>query len=96
MTVPGMPATRTVAYATVGLLWALALWHAWECRGLYGDGAYFLVKVLERGQLFDELASRRHVTAVVQFPLLSGLWLGVSDLRWLARLFSLGMMGAPT
>ncbi|MFI5000835.1 MAG: hypothetical protein ACHQK9_13230, partial [Reyranellales bacterium] len=47
-------------------------------------------------QLFDELASRRHVTAVVQFPLLSGLWLGVSDLRWLARLFSLGMMGAPT
>ena len=35
--------TTTVAYrTTVCLIWGLALWHSWECRGLFVDGSAFL------------------------------------------------------
>lgn len=90
---------RTVAAVTwgaIGLLWVLALWHSWECRGLFWDGASFLVDiVLEQNFLLYE-SSRRHAVFLVEIPVVAAIWLGVSDLHWLARWWSLGMFGVPT
>ncbi len=51
--------TTTVAYrTTVGLIWALALWHSWESRGLFVDGSAFLVQIARREWFFDFYAPR--------------------------------------
>ena len=85
-----------IAWGAIGVLWVLALWHSWECRGLFWDGASFLADiVLEQNfLLFDP--SRRHVVFLVEIPVVAAIWLGVDDLHWLARWWSLGMFGVPT
>jgi hypothetical protein len=30
---------QVIAGAIIGLLWAMALWQSWECRGPFADGS---------------------------------------------------------
>ena len=89
--------TATVAYrAIVGLLWTLALWHSWECRGLFVDGSAFLVQVARREFFFDFYAPRLYAMILGQAPILTAVFLGVTDLHLLAQLLSLGLFALPT
>ncbi len=90
--------TRFVTGATIVLLWSMALWHSWECRGLFWDGAYFLLEIVRAEGFLDfgPDPGRRYAMAVVEIPVVVAIWLDVSDLHWLARWWSLGMFGVPT
>ena len=41
-----MATTRFFAWAAIGLLWILAIWHSWACRGLFIDGAKLLIDMV--------------------------------------------------
>ena len=89
--------TTTVAYrTTVCLIWGLALWHSWESRGLFVDGSAFLVQIARREWFFDFYAPRLYAMVVGQAPIMTAIFLGVTDLHLLARLLSLGLFALPT
>lgn len=89
--------SRTTAYrATVALIWALALWHSWTSRGLFVDGANFLVHVVRGEQFFDFYDPRRYAMIAGQIPVMIAVTLGNTDLHLLARLLSLGLFALPT
>ena len=89
--------TTTVAYrTTVGLIWGLALWHSWESRGLFVDGSAFLVQIARREWFFDFYAPRLYAMVLGQAPIMTAIFLGVTDLHLLARLLSLGLFALPT
>ncbi|MFI5001751.1 MAG: hypothetical protein ACHQK9_17865 [Reyranellales bacterium] len=85
-----------ICHAVIVLMWAFALWHAWECRGLYLDGASYLIGILLAQSFLGLDLSRAHSGAVVQVPVVAALWAGVSDLHWLTRVWSFGLFGVPT
>ena len=89
--------SRTTAYrATVALIWVLALWHSWTCRGLFVDGANFLVHIARQEAFFDFYDPRYYAMVLGQIPVMSAITVGVTDLHLLARLLSFGLFGLPT
>jgi len=87
----------TIAYrTTIGLLWGLALWHSWESRGLFVDGSAFLVQIARREWFFDFYGPRLYAMVVGQIPVMTALFLGVTDLHLMARLLSFGLFAVPT
>ncbi len=91
-----MPSTTFAYRATIGLIWALALWHSWTCRGLFVDGSAFLVEIVRREWFFRFYPPRIYAMVAGQIPVMTAVTLGVTDLHWLARLLSLGLFGLPT
>ena len=91
-----MPSNLFVYRATICLIWALALWHSWTCRGLFVDGSAFLVQIVRREWFFDFYAPRLYAMIVGQIPVMTAVTLGVTDLHLLGRLLSLGLFGLPT
>jgi hypothetical protein len=89
--------SRLSAYrATVALIWALALWHSWTSRGLFVDGANFLVHIVRQESFFDFYMPRLYAMVLGQLPVMTAVTLGVTDLHLLARLLSLGLFVLPT
>ncbi len=89
--------SRITAYrATVAIIWALALWHSWASRGLFVDGANFLVHIVRQEAVFDFYLPRLFAMLLGQIPVMTGVILGVTDLHLLARLLSLGLFSLPT
>jgi hypothetical protein len=89
--------SRTTAYrATVAIIWALALWHSWTSRGLFVDGANFLVHIVRQEGFFDFYMPRLYAMVMGQIPVMTAVTLGVTDLHLLARLLSLGLFSLPT
>src|SRR5215813_3655140 len=89
--------TKTVAYrTTVCLIWGLALWHSWESRGLFVDGSAFLVQIARREWFFDFYMPRLYAMVLGQIPIVTGIFLGITDLHLLARLLSIGLFAVPT
>jgi hypothetical protein len=91
-----MPSTLSVYRVSACLLWALTLWHSWTCRGLFVDGSAFLVQIARREWFFDFYAPRLYAMVVGQAPIMTAIFLGVTDLHLLARLLSLGLFALPT
>ena len=83
-------------WGTIGFLWALALWHSWECRGLFWDGAAFLLDLLIVKTFVVYDPSRRYAVFLTEIPAVAAIWLGERNLHWMARWHSLGMFGVPT
>lgn len=89
--------SRTTAYrATVAIIWALAFWHSWTSRGLFVDGANFLVHIVRQEAFFDFYMPRLYAMVLGQIPVMTAVTLGVTDLHLLARLLSLGLFSLPT
>src|SRR5438045_7093030 len=89
--------SRLSAYrATVALIWALALWHSWTSRGLFVDGANFLVHIVRQEGFFDFYMPRLYAMVLGQLPVMTAVTLGVTDLHLLARLLSFGLFVLPT
>ena len=91
-----MPSTTVIYRVAACLLWALVLWHAWVCRGLFVDGAAFMSQIVLREWFFDFYPPRMYAMIVAQIPVILGLKLGITDLHWLSRLLSLGLFALPT
>ena len=88
--------TKVAYRTTVCLIWGLALWHSWESRGLFVDGSAFLVQIARREWFFDFYAPRLYAMVVGQAPIMTAIFLGVTDLHLLARLLSFGLFALPT
>lgn len=67
----------------------------YAARGLYADGAYWLVEMLPRGGFYIFDPHRAYVQMLVQAPVAFAMWLGVQDLNTLIRLHSFGFVCAP-
>ena len=91
-----MPTTTAVYRTTIALIWGLALWHSWESRGLFVDGSAFLVQIARREWFFDFYTPRLYAMVVGQAPIMTAIFLGVTDLHLLARLLSIGLFALPT
>lgn len=85
-----------VAYrGTVLLLWGLAAWNAFACRGLFWDGASFLANLLETRTFHDFYPARAHVAWLTQWPVLLLVRAGVADTHLLAIVFSATLLAVP-
>jgi hypothetical protein len=91
-----MPSTTFAYRAAICLIWALALWHSWICRGLFVDGFAFLVQIAAYEWFFYFYPPRVYAMIAGQVPVMIAVIVGVTDLHWLARLLSLGFFGLPT
>jgi hypothetical protein len=80
---------------TLLLLWGLAIWNSFVCRGLFWDGASFLANVLETGKFYDSYTARAHIAWLTQLPILFAIKLGVSDTRLLAMIQSAALFALP-
>ncbi|MFO1084402.1 MAG: hypothetical protein U1E21_07560 [Reyranellaceae bacterium] len=84
------------AYRGVALmLWSLAVYSAISCRGLFWDGASFLVNIIDLGGFHDFYTARAHVDWVTQAPVIAATWLGVRDLHVLSIVYSLSLFALP-
>ncbi len=93
---PSPTAPPRYAYrGAVLLLWALALWNSYACRGLFWDGAAFLVSIVDFDKFHDFYPARAHVGWVTQLPVLLAVRLGVLDLKLLAIIQSLALFALP-
>ncbi|MFO1160157.1 MAG: hypothetical protein U1E60_15050 [Reyranellaceae bacterium] len=87
----------TAAYRGVVLvLWALAVYNAVVCRGLFWDGASFLVNMIDSRGFHDFYTARAHVDWLTQAPVVLATMLGLRDLHLLSVLYSLGLFALPT
>ena len=85
-----------VAYrGTVLLLWGLAGWNAFTCRGLFWDGASFLANMLETRSFHDFYPARAHLAWLTQAPVLMLVRAGVRDTHLLAIVFSAMLIAVP-
>src|SRR5476649_2881173 len=91
-----MPSTNLAYRSAIGLIWALALWHSWLCRGLFVDGSAFLLNIVRHEWFFDFYPPRLYAMIVAQLPIMTAVTLGQTDLHVLARLLSFGLFGLPT
>ena len=67
----------------------------YAARGLYSDGAYWLVEMLPRGGFYIFDQHRAYVQILVQAPVALAIWLGVLDLNSLIRVHSFGFVAMP-
>jgi len=91
-----MPSTTLAYRATIGLIWALALWHSWICRGLFIDGSAFLMNIVRYSSFFVFYLPRVYAMVAAQLPVMAAITLGVTDLHQLGQLLSLGLFALPT
>ena len=91
------PLSPSVAFrCVVPLLWALAAWNSLACRGLFWDGAAFLVNIVDSGRFHDFYPARAHIAWATQWPVLLAVKLGVADTRLLAMIQSAALFVLPT
>ncbi len=89
------PPAPIVYRCAVLVLWALAAWNSYACRGLFWDGAAFLVNIIDLDKFHDFYPARAHVGYVTQLPVLLAARLGVVDLKVLAMIQSAALFALP-
>jgi hypothetical protein len=87
--------TAAAYRGVVLILWALAVYNAISCRGLFWDGASFLVNIIDLGGFHDFYTARAHVDWVTQTPVIVAARLGVRDLHVLSIVYSIGLFALP-
>jgi hypothetical protein len=88
-------APPVVYRAAVLLLWGLALTDTVACRGLFWDGASFLVNILDQDTFHDFYPARAHVNWVTQLPVLLAVRFGLVDMKVLAMIQSAALFALP-
>jgi hypothetical protein len=91
-----MASGRYIAWAAIGLLWVLAVWHSWVSRGLFVDGSKLLIDMVRYEWFVTFRGPRFHTEVSNQILPVIGIKLGVTDLHLLARLLSFDLFCVPT
>jgi hypothetical protein len=90
------PAPPPIVYrAAVLLIWGLAVYNSIACRGLFWDGAAFLVNIVDLDKFHDFYPARAHVSWLTQLPVLIAVRLGVTDMKILAIVQSAALFALP-
>jgi hypothetical protein len=74
---------------------ALAVSGVWSARGLYADGAYFLLQILKTEGFWTADPPRLLANLILQAPVVAALGAGVEDLDGLIRLHSAALVVLP-
>lgn len=64
-------------------------------RGLYADGSFFLLSILNKGWFIADEAARSNAQILSQLPVVLLLKLGINDLNFLIRSYSVGLIFIP-
>ncbi len=83
-------------YASVLLLWSFVFWAGWQFIGLNSDGSSFLAQLVSSGRFttYGDFA-RLYAIALIQGPTVVAIELGMTDLKWIARIYSWTTLGVP-
>lgn len=87
--------TAAAYRGVVLILWAPVIYNAIACRGLFWDGASFLVNIIDLGGFHDFYTARAHVDWVTQAPVIVAAGLGVRDLQVLSIVYSFALFALP-
>lgn len=88
-------ATYSLKWLALAGLVSMAILSVYSARGLYADGSYFLLQILQaHGFYFDDRA-RIFAEILNQSPVVIPIWAGVTDLNLLIRLHSVGLIALP-
>ena len=82
-------------YFSLGIVPALAIVHVVAQIGLYGDGSWFLVAILDRRDFFMPDSTRNYATFITQLPVLISLNAGLWNTHALIFLHSFGLVFMP-
>jgi hypothetical protein len=86
---------RVLKLFSVAAIILIGIAGVYAARGLYSDGAYWLVEMLPRGGFYIFDPHRAYVQILVQIPVAVAIWLGTLDLNSLIHLHSAGFVGVP-
>jgi hypothetical protein len=92
----GIREVDKVYYLSLLLLGSALVIHTLVSRGLYADGAYFMLSEVTQGAFVSHNWARKHTEFATQWPVLLGVLAGVDNLRHLAWLHSFGLFFGPT
>jgi hypothetical protein len=82
-------------YFSLGIVPALAIIHVVAQIGLYGDGSWFLVAILDRRDFFMPDTTRNYATFITQLPLLISFNAELWNIHALIFLHSFGLVFTP-
>jgi hypothetical protein len=86
---------RFLKLASLTAIVLIGVFGVYAARGVFADGAYFLVEMLPRGGLYIFDPPRAYVQILMQAPVALAIWCGVLDLNSLIRWHSFGLVGVP-
>ncbi len=86
---------RNVFLLSLIISTATNLYSVSEMRGMFADGSYYEVRILDSGDFYLLEPARKVVQILQQSLLILGMRSGVTDLPTLARLFTVGTLGWP-
>ena len=86
---------RSLKFLAMAIIVLIAIAGVYAARGMYSDGAFWLVEMLPRGGFYIFDPHRAYVQVLVQAPVAFAVWLGVLDLNTLIHLHSFGFIGVP-
>ena len=86
--------TRAAGIAVLALVSLAGIDAALSLRSLFGDGFYYLLRILE-AERFHPAQARKTVELIRLVPLRAAVQLGVDDLQALAVIFALSVQLAP-
>lgn len=67
----------------------------YSANGLYADGSYFLLQILQKSTFLDLDHARQHVQWVTQAPVVAAIRGGAQDINLLIRIHSFGLILPP-
>lgn len=86
---------KTLKFFSLTLIVLLGISGVYSSRGLYADGAFWLVEMLPRNGFYIFDPHREYVQRLVQLPVALAIWVGSLDLNLLIRLHNFGFIGVP-
>jgi hypothetical protein len=87
---------RGLRYSCLGIAPALAVIHVITHIGLFGDGSWFLVDILDKREFYIPDAPREYAAVATQLPLVMSLKAGLKSIDALMFLHSFGLVLIPT
>lgn len=82
-------------YVTLIFMLGLAIAGVNSTRGLYADGAYFLLEILRTEKFFDFDKTRLFAQIITQAPVILAINSGINDVNLLIRIHSFGLIAIP-
>lgn len=86
---PGLPTVLASGTFAAWVIFAII-----TLRSLYGDGSFYLLRVMQAGSFTEMIQNRSYAAYLFQLPAVLALKLGVTDRYWLAVAFGIGCLSA--
>jgi len=86
---------KSLKIFSLSIIFIICITGVYSARGLYADGAFWLVEMLPRNGFYIFDPHREFAQRIVQLPIALAIWFGILDLNFLIRLQSFCFIGIP-